>query len=224
VFALGEVGEGGGFGFEGRNGVDKASDGEGVADAAWPTDEAEGAAFAGQLDGAADQSGDAGTVDLRHAVEIDHHFAGAAINDRLEGVVKLFAGFANGKAAVNVEDGDGAAIADINFHGGVIGHVASFQPRPNQVWEGAARPPVHYTMKERKGHKRLAGEDLVGGSEVQVLSVYHCEERGQTQPRGGAVGPSEFFAAMNQFYLYDKERGHAYNRALRAGRSGLRSI
>ena len=28
---------------------------------------------------------------------------------------------------------------------------------------------------------------------------------------------SEFFAAMNQFYKYDKEEWGAYNRALRAG-------
>jgi hypothetical protein len=43
---LGEIGEGGGFGFEGGDGFYEAGDGEGVADAAGAADEAKDAAFA----------------------------------------------------------------------------------------------------------------------------------------------------------------------------------
>lgn len=119
-FALSEVGEGGGFGFEGGDGVDEAGDGEGVADAALAEDEAEDATFASQLDGDAHQGGDAGAVDLRDVIENDDNFAGAFIDYGLQGFVKLFAGFADGEAAVDVEDRDGPAGASCNFHGGMI--------------------------------------------------------------------------------------------------------
>jgi hypothetical protein len=52
--------------------------------------------------------------------------------------VELFAGFANGEAAVDVEDGRGAAVADVDLHWGVVGHVRG-----------------HYTMKRRMGRKGL---------------------------------------------------------------------
>ncbi len=75
----GEIGEGGGFGFECRDGIDEARHGEGVADAAFAANEAEDAAFTGELDGDTDQRGDAGTIDLGNAIEYDHDFAGAAL-------------------------------------------------------------------------------------------------------------------------------------------------
>ena len=46
TFDLGEIGEGGGFGFEGGDGFYEAGDGEGVADAAGAADQAKDAAFA----------------------------------------------------------------------------------------------------------------------------------------------------------------------------------
>src|SRR2546429_7722279 len=50
-YTSGKVGEGGGFGVEGRDGFDEARDGEGVADAAGSADQAEHAAFTRKLDG-----------------------------------------------------------------------------------------------------------------------------------------------------------------------------
>src|ERR1700731_1299158 len=123
-----EVGESRGFGFEGGDGFDEAGDSEGVADAAGAADQAKNAAFAGQLDRDAHQGGDAGAVDLRDAVEDDHDFAGALVDYRLQRFVKLFAGLADGEAAVDVEDGDGAAGANVYFHGSVIGHLVILRP------------------------------------------------------------------------------------------------
>lgn len=78
---LREIGEGGGFGFEGGDGFDEAGDGEGVADAALAADEAQDAAFAGELDGDAYQGGDARAVNLWDAVQDDHHSPGAGLHD-----------------------------------------------------------------------------------------------------------------------------------------------
>ena len=78
---LREIGEGGGFGFEGGDGFDEASDGEGVANAAGTADEAENSAFACELDGDAYQGGDARAVDLWDAVQDDHHSPGAGLHD-----------------------------------------------------------------------------------------------------------------------------------------------
>ena len=134
----GEVGEGGGFGFEGGDGVDEASDGEGVADATGTADQTEQAALACELDGDADKGGEAGAVDLRNPVENDDDFSGAAVDYGLKGFVELFAGFTDGQAAVDVQDGNGAAVANVDFHRGVVGHVGG-----------------HYTMKKRRGRKGL---------------------------------------------------------------------
>lgn len=134
----GEVGEGGGFGFEGRDGVDQASDGQGIADASGAADETKEAAFTSELDGDADEGGEAGAVDLRNTIEDHNDFSGAAVDYGLQGVVELFAGFPNGEAAVDVEDGRGTAVADVDLHGGVVGHVRG-----------------HYTMKRRMGRKGL---------------------------------------------------------------------
>jgi hypothetical protein len=119
---LGEVGEGGGFGFEGWDGFDEAGDGEGIADAARAADEAKDAAFAGELDGDANERGNAGAVDLGDAVEDDYYFAGTMVDYGLERFVELLAGFTNGEAATDVENGDGSAGANVYFHGSVIGH------------------------------------------------------------------------------------------------------
>jgi len=84
VFGLeqSEVGEGGGFGFECGDGFDEAGDGEGVADAAGTADQAEHAAFAGELDGDAHERGDAGAVDLRMPLRrTTTFFAPALITD-----------------------------------------------------------------------------------------------------------------------------------------------
>ena len=82
--SLCEVGEGGGFGFEGGDGFDEAGDGEGVADAARAADEAQDAAFTGELDGDAHERGDAGAVDLDDAVEDDDDFFARRLNDGLQ--------------------------------------------------------------------------------------------------------------------------------------------
>src|SRR5690242_11388013 len=94
-----EVGKGGGFGFEGGDSFDQSSDGEGIANAAGAADEAEDAAFTGELDGNANEGGNAGTVNLRNAVEDDDDFFGASLDDRLKSVMELLGGLADGQPA-----------------------------------------------------------------------------------------------------------------------------
>jgi hypothetical protein len=118
----GEIFEGRGFGFEGGDGFDEAGDSEGVANAALTADEAEDAAFAGKLDGDAHERGNAGAVNLGNAIEDDDDFLGAGLNDGLQGVVELVGGLTDGEAAVNVEDGDPAGLADVDLHGDAVGH------------------------------------------------------------------------------------------------------
>jgi hypothetical protein len=122
VAQLREVLQRGGFGFEGGDGFDEAGDGEGIADAARTTDEAENAAFAGELDGNAHQSGDAGAVNLGDAVKNDDDFPGAGFDDGFESIVKLLGGFADGEAAVDFEHRHGAGFADVDFHGQTVSH------------------------------------------------------------------------------------------------------
>ena len=56
------------------------------------------------------------------AVEDHYYFAGAMVDHGLQRFVELLAGFTNGEAATDVENGDGPAGANVYFHGGVIGH------------------------------------------------------------------------------------------------------
>src|SRR5258706_213636 len=114
---LSKVLQGGGFGFEGGDGFDEAGDGEGVADAAMAADEAEHAAFAGELDGDAHQRGDARAVDLGNTVQNDDNFLRATLNHGLESTVELLGGLANGEPAVNLENRDSAGFANVDFHG-----------------------------------------------------------------------------------------------------------
>src|SRR5258708_7428395 len=119
---LSEVLQGGGFGFEGGDGFDEAGDGEGVADAAVATDQAEHAAFAGELDGDAHQRGDAGAVDLGNAAQDDDNFLGAALNYGLESVVELVRRLADSEPSVNFKYRDSAGFANVDFHGKPVSH------------------------------------------------------------------------------------------------------
>jgi hypothetical protein len=74
--------------------------------------------------------------------------------------VKLFAGFANGEAAMDVKNGDGAAGANVYFHGGVIGHVVILRPVDNRRWLERVSNRVHYTTKE--DDMRLVGGICAG--------------------------------------------------------------
>jgi hypothetical protein len=120
--SLSEIGESGRLGFEGGYGFDETGDREGVADAAVTTYETESAALASELDGDAHQGGDPGAINLGNAIEDHDNFAGALGDYRFQGIVKLFAGFTDGETAVYLENGDGAAIANLDFHWSVIGH------------------------------------------------------------------------------------------------------
>ena len=146
-----EIGEGGGFGFEGGDGFDEAGDGESVADATVAADEAEDATFTGELDGDAHEGGDAGAVDLRDAVEDDDNSLCASFDDGFESVVKLLGRLADGEAALNFEYGYSTGIADVDFHGQPVSHGGTpIYPR----WAGMAirHAGRHYTL-EGKLHK-----------------------------------------------------------------------
>ena len=107
------------------DGFDEASDGEGVADTAGFTDEAENAAFATEGDGDANERRDAGTVNLWDTVEDDDDFARATLQNGLQRHGELFAGIADGEAGVNVEDVDASVFANVDFDGSVKGHRSS---------------------------------------------------------------------------------------------------
>jgi hypothetical protein len=143
-YGSGEIFEGGGFGFEGGDGFDEASYGEGVANTALAADETENAAFASKLDGDTNESGDAGAVDLGDAVQDDNDFLGASLNDGLEGVVELVGGLADGKAAVDIEDGDSAGLADVDLHGDAVGH-GSGAIHTFWRYDGQSQAERHYT-------------------------------------------------------------------------------
>ena len=119
---LSKVGEGGGFGFESGDGFDEASDGEGIANTARAADEAEDAAFTSELDRDAHESGDAGAVNLRNAVEDDHDFFGAGLDDGFKGVMELLGGLADGQPALNFQYGRTGRLADVDFHGQAVSH------------------------------------------------------------------------------------------------------
>jgi hypothetical protein len=153
---LGEVGQGGGFGFEGGDGFDEACNGEGVADAAGAADEAQDAAFAGELDGDPHQSGDAGAVNLRDPVQDYDHALRALLNDGLQGVVELVGRLADGEAAMDVENGHVAGIADVDLHGQSFGHVRSRDTFSGSTDPTCFWPAVHYTMAAPRGKTSLA--------------------------------------------------------------------
>ena len=117
-----EAGEGGGFGVEGRDSFDEARHGEGIADAAGAANQVKSALVACQLDRNAYESGDAGTVDLRNAVEFDDDLASAFLDEGIEGLLKLLTGLADGDAAADIENGHSGRIADANLHGDSFGH------------------------------------------------------------------------------------------------------
>ncbi len=142
---LREVGEGGGFGFEGGDGFDEAGDGKGVANAALSADEPEHATFAGELDGNAHEGGNAGAVDLGNAVEDNNHFAGARFDDGLESIVELVGRFANGQATVNFEHGNSGGFPNVDLHGQSVSHGygSIHLPGAGTLVREAAR---HYTL------------------------------------------------------------------------------
>ena len=119
---LGEVAEGGGFGFERWDGLDEARDGKRVADAARAADQAQDAAFTGQLDGDAHQRRNARAVNLGNAIQDDYDPFRTLLDDGLKSRVELIAGLSDGEAAMDFENGHPAGLADVNFHGGAFGH------------------------------------------------------------------------------------------------------
>jgi len=108
---------------ESGDGFDEAGHGEGVQDAAGFADQMQHATFASERYGHANQCGDAGAVDLRNAVEVDDHFTGAFFQGGVKCRGELVAGIADGEAAVDVKNVDARLFADVDFDGGVLGHM-----------------------------------------------------------------------------------------------------
>lgn len=109
-------------GVEGGDGFDEAGDGEGVANAARLADHVQNAISTRERNRGANQSGNAGAVDLRHAVEIDDDLAGALFQSRSQRSRELVAGFADGEPADNFKDADAGFFARVDFDGSVLGH------------------------------------------------------------------------------------------------------
>ena len=112
---LREAGRGGGFGFEGGDGLDEARNGEGIADTAGAANTVESAATASERDGEFDERGDAGAVDLRNVIEIDDNLAGTFLQELLSEIVEVLAGLADGEAAVDVKVVDTTGLARIDL-------------------------------------------------------------------------------------------------------------
>jgi len=113
----------GGESVEGGDGFDEAGDGESVADAARLTDKMKGAPNASQRNRNAHERGDAGAVNLRHAVEVNDDFAARLVEDGLQRVGKLVARFADGQAAMQVKNVNAVLLPYVDFDGGKVGHV-----------------------------------------------------------------------------------------------------
>ena len=103
------------FVVEGGDGFNEASDGEGVADAALATDEVQPSALAGKGDGKLHESGNAGAIDLRNVVEIDDELSRATLYQILGELTQMFAGLADGEAAVYLKVVDAACLARRDF-------------------------------------------------------------------------------------------------------------
>ncbi len=143
-----KVREGGGFGFEGGDGLDEAGDGEGVAHAAGATDQTEHAAFAGELDGDAHQRGDSGAVNLGDSIQHNDDFLRATLDHGLESVVELLGRLADGEPAANFEYRDSSGFADVDFHGQPVSHGrAPIYPHWVAMTIRLAAP--HYTLEDK---------------------------------------------------------------------------
>lgn len=59
---------------------------------------------------------------MRDAVEDDDDFARAGLQNGLERHGELFAGIADGEAAVHIEDVDSVVLANVDFDGSVESH------------------------------------------------------------------------------------------------------
>lgn len=114
---LRKIGQGGGFGVEGWDGFDEARNRKGVAHAAGSANQAQVAAFAGELDGNAHQSGKPGAVNLRRTVQSDNDVARALLDHGLQGSIELLAGLADREPSMHFEDGNSAGLANVDFHG-----------------------------------------------------------------------------------------------------------
>ena len=180
---MSEIGEGGGFAFERRDGLDEAGDGQGVAHTAGSANEPKGAAFAGKPDGNAHQCGDAGAVDLRNVVEKHNNLFRALEDQGVEDGVELFGRFADGETAVDVQNGNAVGLAGSDFQREVVGHFHGPVTSLCIGGQGAARPARHYTManaenKNRNGSNALVtGEAEVSHRRITVRRRFHfCGE------------------------------------------------
>lgn len=115
--ASGEVGEGSTFRFKRRDGFDEARNRERVAHAAGSANQAQVAAFAGELDGNAHQRGKPGAVNLRRTVQSDNDVARALLDHGLQGSIELLAGLADREPSMHFEDGNSAGLPNVDFHG-----------------------------------------------------------------------------------------------------------
>ena len=101
--------------FEGGNGFDEAGDSEGVTDAALTANEVQSATLTSKGNGKFDERGNTGAIDLRNVVEVDDEFSRAALHEILSELRQMFAGFADGEAAVYLEVMDAGSLAGRNF-------------------------------------------------------------------------------------------------------------
>lgn len=110
-----EAGDGGGFVVQGGDGLCEAREFENFSDVAARMKELHGAAKVLKGDVGADQSAEAGTVQLRDAGEVDEDFFGFLMNEILEAIVQRVVVAPDGDTAIEIQNGDVAGAAGRNF-------------------------------------------------------------------------------------------------------------
>ena len=109
-------------GFKGGDGLDEASNGEGIANAARVADQVQGSALPCQGYGQLHQHGNPGAVDLRNIIEVDNDLAGARLRQFLDKGAQMLAGIADGEPAMDDNKLDPVRFAHGHFQGWMQGH------------------------------------------------------------------------------------------------------
>ena len=109
--------------FEGGDGFDEAGDGEGVTDTALTADEVQATTLTSEGNGKLDESRNTGAIDLRNVVQVDDEFSRAALHEILGELGQMFAGFANGETAMDLEVMDAGSLAGRNFQSWMERHL-----------------------------------------------------------------------------------------------------
>src|SRR5579859_1260236 len=162
---LSEVCQRSGFGIERRDSFDESRNSKRIAHAAGAAHKTQRSAFPSQLNGNANQGRDAGAINLRNTIEVNHNFSRTTLDDGLQSLMKLLARFPNRQAASHIENRDGPGFPHGDFHGRMLSHSTSLEnlvpllrhrPPGQSCRDGGFATEMHYTMAPPPRKNRLA--------------------------------------------------------------------